>query len=170
MDTDIDVYRRVMEVIYFGAIHCTRAALPSLLGRGGQIIAISSVAGFAPVLGRTGYAGAKHAMIGFFSSLGAELRDRGVSVLVVTPGFGSTNIHANALGGDGERSTTPRSTAGKVISAEQAAAQIVRASERDQRRLAITPVAKASRISSTVGPGLYEWIMIRSLGSELEGQ
>jgi len=167
-NTDLDVYRRVMEVSYFGSINCTKAALPSLLQRRGQIIAISSVAGFAPLNGRTGYAAAKHAMIGFFSSLRAELSDKGIGILVVTPSFIKTNIDANALGADGEKLTHEKPTIGKAISADTAAEAIVRAAEQDKRTLLITPIAKAARVLTTVAPRLYEWLMTRSLRSEFQ--
>jgi len=166
-DTDSAVYRRVMEVNYFGALHCTKAALPWLRARRGQIIAISSVAGFAPLLGRTGYAAAKHAMIGLFSSLRAELRSEGITVLTVTPSFIRTDIDKNALDADGQKTRHPQSTFGKVISPDAAAATIVRAAERNKERLSLGTVAKVARLLSALAPRLYEWLMTRSLGSEL---
>ena len=63
------VLRRVMAVNFFGAAWCTQAALPSLLQRRGQIVVISSVAGFSPLVGRSAYAASKHALHGFFDSL-----------------------------------------------------------------------------------------------------
>ena len=51
--------RRVMAVNFFGAARCTQAALPSLLQRRGQIVVISSVAGFSPLVGRSAYAASK---------------------------------------------------------------------------------------------------------------
>ncbi len=77
-----DVFRRVMEINFFGAVAVTRAVLPALRASRGSLIAISSVAGFAPLVRRTAYAASKHAMEGFFGSLRAEERDSGVHVLV----------------------------------------------------------------------------------------
>ena len=100
--TDPAVTRRVMEVNFFGAVNCTRAAMDALCASRGLIIVISSVAGFAPLIARTGYAAAKHALHGFFESLRTELVDDGVEVLIVCPSFIDTGIDRNALGGDGE--------------------------------------------------------------------
>lgn len=47
-DTSPEVFAKVMAVNYLGSLHCTQAALPSLLQRRGQIAVISSVAGVAP--------------------------------------------------------------------------------------------------------------------------
>ena len=54
VETQISVYRRVMEVNFFGSLHCTKAAIDSLIERKGNIIVIESLAGIAPLLGRTG--------------------------------------------------------------------------------------------------------------------
>ena len=52
--TQTDVLRRVMDVNLFGSIHLTRAALPHLKRTRGLVIAISSVAGYTPLIARTG--------------------------------------------------------------------------------------------------------------------
>jgi short-subunit dehydrogenase len=49
------------------------------------IIAVSSVAGFSPLIARTGYAASKHALHGFFDSLRSELQPDGVDVMIVCP-------------------------------------------------------------------------------------
>ena len=44
VDTHPDVLRQVMEVNFFGAVHCTRAALPALRRTRGTVVALSTVA------------------------------------------------------------------------------------------------------------------------------
>jgi NAD(P)-dependent dehydrogenase (short-subunit alcohol dehydrogenase family) len=68
-DTKTSVYRQVMDVNFFGSLHCTKAAISSLIERKGVIIVIESLAGVSPLLGRTGYCASKHALHGFFTSL-----------------------------------------------------------------------------------------------------
>jgi NAD(P)-dependent dehydrogenase (short-subunit alcohol dehydrogenase family) len=80
-ETDVEVVRRVMEVNFFGSVHCTKAALASLLERRGRIVVISSVAGIAPLATRTGYAASKYALHGFFESLRAETHSARTGVL-----------------------------------------------------------------------------------------
>ncbi len=82
-ETDMCVFRRVMDVNYFGAIHCTKAALESLVQRHGMIISLSSTGGFAPMLGRVAYSASKHALHGLFESLRVELKEKGVRVMIV---------------------------------------------------------------------------------------
>lgn len=47
-EAEITTIRKVMEVNFFGALICTKVALPSILLRKGMIIVISSIAGMAP--------------------------------------------------------------------------------------------------------------------------
>ncbi len=168
VDTELSVHRRVMEVNFFGSLHCTQAALPHLIASRGQILVISSVAGFAPLIGRTGYAASKHALHGMFGSLRAELRPQGVDVLLVSPSFIRTNININALDADGQKTRHPQATVGKVLSAEQAAEKIVRAAERNRSWVFLTPVSWISRQLMSLSPRLYEWVMTRSLRAELQ--
>ena len=58
-DADLSVFRRVMEVNYFGPLTLTKAVLPHMLDRGaGHIVAVTSVAGKYGSPGRSGYCAA----------------------------------------------------------------------------------------------------------------
>jgi NAD(P)-dependent dehydrogenase (short-subunit alcohol dehydrogenase family) len=167
-DTSTAVFRRVMDVNFFGSLHCTRAALPHLIERRGQIAVISSVAGFAPLLGRTGYAASKHALRGFFGSLAAELRDVGVGVTMVHPTFIDTGLDRRALGEDGGVTTHPQSRVGQQLTADHVASEVARATARRQRTVVLGRVGHVTRMLNAHAPGLYERIMARSLKGELE--
>lgn len=167
-DTRPEVFRRVMEVNLFGALHCTQACMVDLLDSRGLIIAISSIAGLAPLYGRSGYAASKHAMHGLFESLGAEVAGKGVGVLMVCPSFVESGLEASTLGGDGNRVTRPRSKVGRLGSPDDVAAEVLKAAQAGRRRLVLTSVGKTSALLSCLAPGLYERLMIRSLRSELD--
>lgn len=167
-DTRPDVFRRVMEVNLFGALHCTQACMDDLVAGRGLIIAVSSIAGLAPLYGRSGYAASKHAMHGLFESLGAEVADQGVGVLMVCPSFVESGLEASTLGGDGKRVTRARSKVGQLGNADDVAAEVLKAARTGRRRLVLTPVGKTSALLSRLAPGLYERLMIRSLRSELD--
>jgi len=169
-DTDTEVYRRVMAVNFFGPLYCTKAALPSLLERRGLVIAISSIAGIAPLYGRTGYAASKHAVQGLFGSLRAELAGRGVGVLIVCPGFTRTGLSNAALDGDGSVTHHPQSTVGRLATPESVADAVFRAAARDRSLLVLTAVGKATMWLQRLAPALYERLMARALRSELEGR
>jgi NAD(P)-dependent dehydrogenase (short-subunit alcohol dehydrogenase family) len=157
--TDVDVIRRVMDVNFYGAVHCTDAALPHIVERGGMIVVISSVAGFAPLVGRTGYAASKHALHGFFDSLRAELADRNAGVLIVCPSFTRTAIDASALSGTGSRLGSSRVPVGRLAEPDDVAAAIMRAIAARKRSLVLSPVGIASLWLSRLAPGLYARLM-----------
>ncbi len=101
-DTDMSVYQKLMDVDVMGQIALTKAVLPHMLERGsGHLAVTSSVAGKVGAPLRTGYCAAKHAVMGFFDALRAEVEGQGVSVSTITPGFIRTDISRNALAGDG---------------------------------------------------------------------
>lgn len=87
MSDRIQTINKVMNVNFYGAVYCTESCLDALIKSKGSIINISSVAGFAPLLGRTAYAASKHALHGFFESLHSELIDQGVHCMMVCPSF-----------------------------------------------------------------------------------
>lgn len=102
IDTDMAVYQRLMDVDVMGQIALTKAVLPHMLERGaGHIAVTASVAGKVGVPKRTGYCAAKHAVMGFFDALRAEVEEQGVFVSTIVPGFIRTDLSRNALAADG---------------------------------------------------------------------
>ncbi|MBO0936087.1 SDR family oxidoreductase [Fibrella sp. HMF5335] len=102
-DTDPVVYRRLMDVNFFGAVALTQAVLPQLLTqKSGHFVVTSSVAGKIGVKQRSGYCASKHALHGFFDSLRAEVANEGLRVTIVCPGYIRTPISSSALSASGE--------------------------------------------------------------------
>ena len=167
-DTETSVLRKVMDVNFFGAVHCTGAALRSVVERRGSIVVISSVAGFAPLIGRTGYCASKHALHGFFDSLRTELRGTGVDVTMVCPSFIATKIEQRALGGTGRElgDRGRRAVAGAVMQPEEVARAIVAAAARRERLLAPSAISRGSLWISRLAPRLYDTLMLRRQGTE----
>ncbi|OGA01322.1 MAG: hypothetical protein A2Z64_15130 [Betaproteobacteria bacterium RIFCSPLOWO2_02_67_12] len=166
--TDPAVIRSVMEVNFFGALNATQAALEALTARRGAIVAISSVAGFAPLVARTGYAASKHALHGLFETLRAELEGSGVHVMLACPGFIRTAIAQAHLGADGGAARGPRTVVGEALAPEEVAARIVNALERERRLLLIGGVARLAWWMSRLAPRLYARIMVRRMRAELQ--
>lgn len=103
VDTVPKVYDRLLDTDLRAPIHLTQALLPRMVERrAGTIVMISSVAGrLGPVL-RTGYAAAKHGLIGYADALRAEVElAYGLRVVNVLPGSVRTEVAANALQADG---------------------------------------------------------------------
>jgi short-subunit dehydrogenase len=163
-ETDADVLRRVMEVNFFGAVHCTQAALPHLLERRGQVVAMSSVAGFAPLATRAGYAASKHAVQGFFESLRVEYQGAGLGVTLVCPAFVRTGIGDRALAADGRPAASDARTGVRNAMEPGTAAEIIfRGLRRGRRVVLVGRDAHLSWWVNKLAPGLYQAVMARRL-------
>jgi len=163
-DNDLEVYRRVMEVNFFGAVHVTQAALPFLIQSRGAIAVMSSVAGFAPLIGRTGYCASKHALHGFFNTLRAELRPHGVGVTIVCPTFADTPFHRAGLGPGGQALDADRAITGDAVTPEVIADALFQGVRRGK---AVVPVGRTARLAWYAArwfPRWYERQMRKRLG------
>ncbi len=103
IDTAPEVFDRLIDIDLHAPIRLTQLLLPRMAERrSGTIVMISSVAGrLGPVL-RTGYAAAKHGLIGYADALRAEVEQAyGLRVVNVLPGSVRTGVAKNALQGDG---------------------------------------------------------------------
>jgi NAD(P)-dependent dehydrogenase (short-subunit alcohol dehydrogenase family) len=100
-ESSIEQARALFETNVFGSIRMTRAVLPHMREQGsGRIINVSSVLGFLPAPFMALYASTKHAIEGYSESLDHEVREHGVRVLLVEPGYTSTSFDANAAAAD----------------------------------------------------------------------
>uniref|UniRef100_A0A8D0KPJ2 Dehydrogenase/reductase SDR family member 7C n=1 Tax=Salvator merianae TaxID=96440 RepID=A0A8D0KPJ2_SALMN len=84
----LEIDKKIMDANYFGPITLTKALLPNMLSRRtGQIILVNNIQGKLGVPFRAAYAASKHAALGFFDCLRAELQEFGVCVSTVAPSF-----------------------------------------------------------------------------------
>lgn len=170
-DVALATVSQVMAVNFTGAVNCTKVALPDLLARRGQVVVMSSVAGFAPLYGRCAYSASKHALHGFFETLRAEVAEHGVNVLIVCPSFvdsqrdhpGADSPYAGAA-----RPGSARATVGEVISPESAAREIANATAARRSQLLVGRVAKQSYWARRLWPRLYDTVMRRRARNEVE--
>jgi NAD(P)-dependent dehydrogenase (short-subunit alcohol dehydrogenase family) len=100
-ESSIEQARALFETNVFGSIRMTRAVLPHMREQGsGRIINVSSVLGFLPAPFMALYASTKHAIEGYSESLDHEVREHGVRVLLVEPGYTNTSFDANSAAAD----------------------------------------------------------------------
>lgn len=163
-----EVFRQVMAVDYQAPLELTLSALPLLRQRRGQIIAIGSMAGWMPVLGRAGYCAAKAALAQGFEVLRAEVMRDGIDLLMVYPSFLDTPIEQHALGGDGRPARHARSTIGRVRGADWMARQILKAQEKRQERLFPDRGSWLASLLWRIAPAFYYRQMSRRFATELD--
>ena len=159
VETDAASHRRVFEINYFAAVAMARAFLHPLRSSRGTHLAISSVAGFAPLHNRTAYAASKHAMQGFFASLRSEEAPFGVRCLIAAPSFIATNIGDPGLSDDGILRPGAATDGMDYMKPEDAARIILRGVERGQEFIPVGRVARFASWLIRVAPSLYQRMM-----------
>ena len=103
-ETDWDRIETVIDTNITGLVALTRALLPTLVERKGQIINLSSVAATYPYKGGAVYAGTKAFVRQFSLDLRCDLTGTGVRVTSVEPGMAETEFTIVRSGGDKEAS------------------------------------------------------------------
>lgn len=158
-DHDVSTHARVMAVNYLGAVSCTQAALPALVASGGRVVVTSSVAGFAPILGRPAYVAAKHAVTGLFHALRPELAASGVGVTLVHPTFVTGGMSEAA----DRAATAKRSTTGEEITPTQVASAVVEAVRTGREQVLVGRTARGAWHLNRLFPRTYVKLMTRRL-------
>lgn len=165
-DSDLASHRRVFEINYFAAVEMARAFLLPLRQSRGTHLAISSVAGFAPLHHRTAYAGSKHALQGFFASLRSEEAAHGVRCLIAAPSFVATNIGQAERGTDGIVRPGSAPDGIDYMTPGDAASAILNGLERGRDFIPVGRVAALAALVMRASPGLYQRLMRRKIARE----
>ncbi|XP_004594803.2 dehydrogenase/reductase SDR family member 7C [Ochotona princeps] len=92
----LELDKKIMDANYFGPITLTKVLLPNMISRRtGQIVLVNSIQGKFGIPFRTAYAASKHAALGFFDCLRAEVEEYDVVVSTVSPTYiRSYRLHA----------------------------------------------------------------------------
>lgn len=141
-DLDLLVLKDLMDINFWGAVYCTKYALPSLLNNKGSVVSVSSIAGYRGLPGRTGYSASKFAMNGFMESLRVENLRTGLHVMVACPGFTASNIRNTALDKNGDQFGETSMEEEKMMTAEEVAAIILDGIKKRKRTLIMTGQGK----------------------------
>ena len=138
IDLQLDVMRRLMDTNYWGTVYCTKFAMPYLLKTSGSLVGVISIGGYIGMPGRSAYAASKFAVRGFLDTIRVENRKTRLHVLVVAPGFTTSNIRRAALLADGTlQGETPRDES-HMMPAEEVAARVYNAVKKRKRQLVLT--------------------------------
>jgi short-subunit dehydrogenase len=162
----LDVIRSLMNINFWGTVYCTKYALPYIVAQKGSIVAISSIAGLAPLPARTGYSASKAAIQGFLNTLRVEMLKTGIHILVVAPGFTASNIRNTALTADGSaQGETPRDE-DKMMTAHEVAKKILNAIDKRKSTLILTTQGKLTVLLYKFFPKLTDKIIYNHMKKE----
>lgn len=169
VDTDMDVYRRIMEVDFFAPATLTKLVLPHMIAAGsGHISIISSLAGKIGTPVRSGYCAAKHACVGFYDSLRAEVEKAyGISVSVILPGSVKTGVSRNALTGTGAARGVSDANIGAGMDPAEAATRILDQIAAGEREIVIAEGMEKAALDLRRQDAETLFAMLAAQGAEL---
>lgn len=165
-ELEFEVFRKLMDVNFWGTVYCTRYALPHLLKSGGSLVGVTSVAGIHGLPGRSAYSASKFAIMGFFDSIRLEHLDTGLHVLTFAPGYTATNIRRKALTADGsELGESPYNEQG-MMSPQKVAGKLYRAIMKRKRQVTLTLSGKGTRIGNLFFPAILDRLYFKYIHKE----
>ncbi len=165
-DVDLEVFRKVIDTNFWGTVYATKFCLPAILESNGSIIGISSINGYRGTPARTAYTASKYAMNGFFESLRTEIMNQGVHVMIVAPGFTASNIRNSALTAHGKTQGESPRDEGKMMTAEEVAVEILKATLKRKRDLILTTQGKLAVFLNKWVPGIMDGLVFREMAKE----
>lgn len=168
-DLSTEVLRNVMDINFFGAVYCTKYAMPYLEERKGTVAGISSIAGYRGLPGRSGYSASKHALQGWLEAIRTELMETGVNVMWASPGYTTSNIRNVALTKDGQLQGGSPMDESKLMRPEEAAHIILRAIRKRKRTVVMTFQGKMAVFINKLLPKLTDRL-IRKFYYNKEGK
>jgi NADP-dependent 3-hydroxy acid dehydrogenase YdfG len=166
LDVDLIVLKRLMDVNFWGAVFCTKYALPYLIENKGALAGVSSVAGLHGLPGRTGYSASKYALQGFMDAVRVENLKKGLHVMEIIPGFVATNVRNTALVADGSAQGESPREEGKMMTSEELAAKIVQGIEHRKRRLTTSYEGKLTPLLKLLCPSLLDKLYFNHMKKE----
>ena len=155
-DLDLKVIRALMDVNFWGAVQCTKYALPYLLERKGSVVGVISIAGYSALPARSGYSASKYAVRGFLDTLRIEHLYDGLHVMVFAPGYTASNVRNAALTADGSAQGETPLDEGRLMSAEACARHLARGLYRRKDRVTLTGLGKATVWAHRLFPKLTD--------------
>ena len=158
-ETSLDTLHKVMDTNFWGAVYCTKYALPYLVKQQGTVVGISSIAGYRGLPGRSGYSASKFALQGWMEAIRTELMDTGVNVMWVCPGFTRSNIRNAALNKDSQPQGETPLDESSLMSPEECALHILTAVEKRKRTLILTRQGKETVLINRLLPSFTDkWV------------
>jgi short-subunit dehydrogenase len=166
LETELKVLHRLMNVNFWGTVYCTKYALPYLIKSNGSLVGVSSVAGFHGLPGRTGYSASKFAMHGFLETIRIENLKNGLHVMIIAPGFTSTEIRKHALLADGsEQGESPRDEH-ELMPPEYVAKWVLKGIRKKKRNKLLTWDGRLTALFQRIFPDFVDWVYYREMSKE----
>ena len=163
IDTKIEVDERLIQIDYLANVALAKAILPYFIKKGGgQIVVVTSLLGKFGTPFRSGYAGAKHALHGFFDVLRQEHQKDGIEVTIICPGFVKTQVAFNALNENGEAQNAQDEATAKGMDVAAFSKKMIKAISQKKNEVYIGKKEVLAVYIKRFIPSLLDFIILRS--------
>jgi short-subunit dehydrogenase len=166
LDVDLKVLHYLMNVNFWGTVYCTKHALPYLIKQKGSLVGVTSVAGFHGLPGRTGYSASKFAMHGFLETIRIENLKKGLHVMIIAPGFTSTEIRKHALTANGSEQGDSPKEEHKLMSPEYVAKWVLKGIRKKKRNKLLTWDGRLTALFQRIVPAFVDWAYYYEMSRE----
>ncbi|MCB0033599.1 MAG: SDR family oxidoreductase [Anaerolineales bacterium] len=164
----LEPFHQLMNVNYFGAVYCTKYALPYLKQTSGRLVAVSSLLGRVAVPTYSGYVASKFALTGFFNTLRTELQESNVSVTILSPGSVDSGMHQRGFGADGKPLGDTGKTADGGMNVETCVKRMLKAIDKRKREELFTLFNYTAVVTDAVAPSVVEYVARRQVKHRTE--
>lgn len=153
MQLQPDHVAEVININVLGAVNTVAAVAPEMVERGqGRLVAISSLAAYRGLAKSAAYCASKAAVSAYFESVRIDLRNTGVEVTIIHPGFIKTAITA------GREAKMPY-----LMELEDGVKKIVSAIEKGKKIYSFPwQLATVVRAGLIMPVAMYDWIAARN--------
>ncbi len=170
-DLDLEIFRWMMDVNYYGTVFVTKAVLPGMIERkSGYIVNIASLAAVVGMYSYTAYGASKFALRGFSDALRMEMKPHGIQVTIVYPADTDTPqlTYENQYKPAELKQILQILPALDPIPPEQVARAIVDGIDR-QKNVIIPDLGTSLiiKLINILGNGIYpvlDWLLVRAQG------
>ena len=151
-EPDPEKFANVLDVNVMGAVNSVAAVVPEMIKRGsGHLVAISSLAAYRGHRKAAAYSASKASVSSFFESVRIDLRDTGIDVTIIHPGFIKTPLTA------GRKAWLPF-----IMEVDPAAKKMIGAIEKRKKSYAFPwQLATYVRVSMVMPTFLYDLLSRR---------
>lgn len=159
-EVEPEVFKKVMEVNYLGAVNTSKAALPHLKESKGRIMFISSVAGIRGLQSISAYCSAKMALTALAESLKIELHGTGIKVGITYVGYTQNDPVKRTIAADGSLIPIEARSEKNAQTTEQVAQSILKNIRKGRFKTVLTPLGKLNAIANKLFPRLVDRMLI----------
>jgi len=156
-ETNLELFHKIMDINFGGAVNMTKLALPSLINSKGSVVFISSLSGLKGIPGIAPYCTAKMALTGFSESLRAEVDHHQVHVGIIYVGFTENDDDKTIYSATGDR--IPLHRAKNNDTQQGVAKSILKAIQKRKPILYLTTLGKVTKFFYQFFPRLSGYLL-----------